>query len=44
MGLKSPMAKLLGRAFQRHEMYCHALEVMGSNPDRNELGVCSASV
>ena len=33
------MAEWLGRASQRHEMYCHDLEVMGSNPGSVELGV-----
>ena len=29
---------------QWHEMYCHDLEVMSSNPDRVELGLHSSSV
>ena len=29
---------------QRHEMYCHDLEVMSSNPSQVELGVCRTSV
>ena len=29
---------------QWHEMYCHDLEVMSSNPDRAELGVRGISV
>ena len=33
----------LGQASQGHEMYCHDFEVMGSNPSRVKLGVCSAS-
>ena len=28
---------------QGHEMYCHDLEVIGSNPGQVELGVRSAS-
>ena len=41
---KSLMAKWLEQASQRHEMYCHDLEVMSSSPDRVELGVCGTSV
>ena len=33
------MAKWLVQAFQWHEMYCHDLEVMSSNPSRVELRV-----
>ena len=33
------MAEWLGRASHGHEMYCHDLEVMGSNPGRDELDV-----
>ena len=29
---RSLMAKWLEQASQRHEMYCHDLEVMSSNP------------
>ena len=41
------MAEWLGWASQGHEnnlMYCHDLEVMGSNPGRAELMVHSTSV
>ena len=38
------MAEWLRQASQQHEMYCHDLEVMSSNPGRVELGVHSASV
>ena len=38
------MAQWLRRASQRHEMYCHDLEVMGSNPGWVELGVHGTSV
>ena len=40
-GVKASRNSLLS---QRHEMYCHDLEVMSSNPGRVELGVLSASV
>ena len=33
------MAKWLEQASQGLEMYCHDLEVIGSNPGRVELGV-----
>ena len=33
------MAEWLELASQGHEMYCHDLEVMSSNPDQVELGV-----
>ena len=33
------MAKWLEQASQWHEMYCHDLEVMSSNPGRVELEV-----
>ena len=33
------MAEWLEQASQWHEMYCHDLEVMSSNPGRVELGV-----
>ena len=32
------------QASQSHEMYCHDLEVMSSNPSQVELGVRSTSV
>ena len=32
------MAEWLEQASQRHEMYCHDLEVMSRNPIRVELG------
>ena len=38
------MAKWSEQASQRHEMYCHDLEVMSLNPGRVELGVRSTSV
>ena len=38
------MAKWLAQASPCHEMCCHCLEVMSSNPDRVELGVCRNSV
>ena len=38
------MAEWLVQASQRHEMYCHDLEVMSSNPGLVELGVCGTSV
>ena len=38
------MAEWIGRASQGHTVYCHYLEIMGSNPGRVELGVHSASV
>ena len=41
---KSLIAKWLGQASQWHEMYCHDLKVMNSNPIRIELGVRSTSV
>ena len=31
-------------ASQGHDIYCHHLGVMGSNPSRVELGVLSISV
>ena len=34
----------LEKASQWHEVYCHVLEVVSSNPGRVELGVCSISV
>ena len=41
---KSLMAEWLGRASLRYEMYCHDLEVMGSNPGRARLWVRGTSV
>ena len=38
------MAKCLEQASQWHEMYCHDLEFISSNPARVELGVRSTSV
>ena len=38
------MAKWLEQASQWHEMYCHDLEVMSSNPSQVELGVRITSV
>ena len=38
------MAEWLEQASQQHEMCCHDLEVMSSNPGRVELGVISTSV
>ena len=38
------MAKWLEQASQWHEMYCHDLEVMSSNPGWVEIGVLSISV
>ena len=38
------MAEWLEQVSQRHEMYCHDLEVISSNPGRVELGVRSTSV
>ena len=40
--LKSLMAKWLEQEF--HEMCCHDLDVMSSNPSQVELGVRSTSV
>ena len=37
-------AEWLEQASQGPEMYCHDLEVMGSNPGEVELGVRSTSV
>ena len=37
------MAEWLEQASQWHEMYCHDLEVMSSNPGQVELGVRSTS-
>ena len=41
---KSLMAKWLEQVSQWHEMCCHDLEVMSSNPGWVELGVRSTSV
>ena len=41
---ESLMAKWLEQVSQWHEMYCHDLEVMNSNPSGVELGVRSTSV
>ena len=38
------MAKWLEQASQWHEVYCHDLEVMGSNPSLVELDVHGTSV
>ena len=38
------MAEWLEQASQRHEMYCHDLEVMSSNPGQVELGMHSTFV
>ena len=37
------MAEWLEQASQWHEMCCHDLEVMSSNPGQGELGVRSTS-
>ena len=42
--LKSLVAKWLEQASQWHEIYCHHLEVMSSNPGWVELGLRSTSV
>ena len=39
--LESLIIKWLGRVSQGHEMHCHDLEVMSSNPGRVELGMRS---
>ena len=41
---KSLMVEWLGWVSQGHEMYCHHLEVLGSNPCRVKLCMCSTSV
>ena len=41
--LKALMVDWLEQASQIHEMYCHCLEVMNSNPGWVELGMCNAS-
>ena len=41
---KSLMAEWLEQASQWHEVYCHDLEVMSSNPCQVQLGVHSTSV
>ena len=38
------MAEWLEQVSQWHEMYCHDLKVMSSNPGQVELGVHSMSV
>ena len=38
------MAEWLKQVSQEHEMYCHDLEVMSSNPGQDELGVHGTSV
>ena len=42
--IKSLTAEWLGRPSQEYEMYCHYLEVMGSNSSRVDLEVRSPSV
>ena len=37
------LAKWSEQASQLHEMYCHDLEVMSSNPGRVDLGVLGTS-
>ena len=44
LSVKSLMAEWLKQASQRHDMYCHDIEVMSSSPDQVELGVHSTSV
>ena len=41
---QSLMALWLEQASQWHEMYCHDLKIMSSNPSRVKLGVDSTSV
>ena len=41
---QSLIAEWLEQASQWHEMYCHDLEVISSNPGQVELGVRSVSV
>ena len=41
---KSLIAGWLGWASQEHDIYCHYLEVMSSNPSRVKLWVRSTSV
>ena len=38
------MAEWLGQVSWEYKMCCHDLEVMGLNPGRVELGVCTTSV
>ena len=38
------MAEWLQHESQGHEICCHDLDVMNSNPGQVELGVCSTSV
>ena len=42
--MKSLMAEWLEQASQWHEVYCHDVQVMSSNPGRVEFGVHSTSV
>ena len=41
---KSLMAKWLARVSQWHEVYCHDLDVMGSNLSRVEILVSNTSI
>ena len=43
MILRALIPKWLGPASQGYKLYCHDLEVMGSNPGQTELRVCSTS-
>ena len=38
------MAEWLEQASQRHEIYCHDLEIMSSSPGQVDFGVHSTSV
>ena len=42
--VKSLMAEWLEQASQRHEIYCHGLEVMSLNPGWVELGVLEPQI
>ena len=42
--MKSLMTEWLEQASQWHEMYCHDLEVMSSNPGQVEIRVPDISV
>ena len=44
LGFKSLMAEWLEEASQWHDMYCHDLEAISSNPCQVELGVHSTSL
>ena len=44
VSVRSLIAKWLKQASHWHEMYCHDLEFMSSNPGRAELGLHSSSV